>query len=96
MFVEEPDVFVVDSEGEEIVMQKYFYAVETYDGELVPLIYVSEIITEEDKDHFILISETVFSQMEYSDADKAAAMVMEHTNRNRSFPVWIEVIRVSE
>ena len=94
---QEPNVMAYNAAtGEEFEVMQYFYAVETYDEVLVPLVYASEFITTEDKDRFVVVSETVLSQMEWSEIDKGVEMVMLHVNKNREFPVWIEVIRVSD
>lgn len=93
---EEPQVFASSKDGDEVRVEQYFYAVETYDKVLVPLVYVSEVLREEDVDRLIFLSETTFSQMNAKDADAAVDIIMEFANRDRIHPVWIEVIRVSE
>lgn len=93
---EEPNVYAVDDNGEEIEVVSYFYAVETYDKVLVPLVYVSEVITDEDIEQFITLSETIISQMDFDEIERGVDMVMLNANRNRQYPVFIEVIRVTE
>ena len=93
---EEPNVYAVNSEAEAVELMSYFYAVETHDKVLVPLVYVSEVITEDDIDQFIVLSETVLPQMNYDEIEDGLDIVMTHANRNREYPVFIEVIRVSE
>lgn len=93
---EEPtQAYMVSDEGE-VEVDMYYYAAETYDGILVPLAFASEIITEEDEDQFALLTDTIFPQIEYAEADKGAEMLMLHINRNRTVPVFVEVIRVSK
>jgi len=93
---EEPNVIAIDAAGEEFEVMQYFYAVETYDKILVPLVYASEVITPEDKDQFIVVSETVLSQIEYDEIEKGVDMILLHVNKNREHAVWIEVIRVAD
>ena len=93
---EEPQVKARAADGTEVEVEQYFYAVESHDGALIPLVFVAEEITEEDKEQLISLSETVFSQMDADELDKAAEMVMLHANRNREKPVWCEVIRMSQ
>lgn len=96
VIVEEPQVAARTADGEEIEVEQYFYAVESHDGILVPLVFVAETITDEDKEQLISLCETVFSQMNADELDKGAEMVMLHANRNREKPVWVEVIRMSQ
>lgn len=92
---EEPQV-EGEMDNEEMEVEQYFTAVKTHDDVLIPLVFVAEVITDEDREQFVSLSETVFSQMDADQADKGAEMVMLHINRNREKPVWVEVIRVTE
>ncbi len=97
--VEEPigRTYMVDQDTqEEIDVQMYYYAAETYDGILVPLAFASELITEDDREQFMLLTDTIFPQIESTEIDKGAEMLMLHINKNRTLPVFVEVIRVSE
>ena len=91
----ESRAYMVSDEGE-VEIDMYYYAAETYDGVLIPLAFASEIITDEDEDQFALLTDTIFPQIESTEIDKGAEMLMIHINRNRTVPVFVEVIRVSE
>ena len=80
----------------EVQIDSYFYACETYDGVLVPFVYLSEVITQEDTEQFKLLTDTIIPQIEYSEIEKGVEMIMIHANKNRERAVYIEVIRVTE
>jgi hypothetical protein len=86
----------VAAQEAEVQIDSYFYACETYDGVLVPFVYLSEIITEADIDQFVLLTDTIIPQMEYNEIEKGVEMIMLHANRNREHAVYVEVIRVTE
>jgi len=87
--------YAVNYEAETVIeVEMYYYAAETYDKVLVPLAFASERITNDDIERFVLITETVFPQIEYEEADKGVEIMMLHLNREGGMPVWVEVIRV--
>lgn len=89
--------YMVSKDTQEVVeVDMYYYAAETHDGILVPLAFASQVITDEDEDQFVLLTETIFPQLDYAEIDKGTEMLMLHINRNRTLPVFVEVIRVSE
>jgi len=81
---------------ETIEVDMYYYAAETHDGVLIPLAFASQVITDEDEDQFVLLTETIFPQIDFDEIDKGTEMLMLHINKNRTLPVYVEVIRVSD
>lgn len=93
--VVEEEVQVAAQEAE-VQIDSYFYACETYDNVLVPFVYLSTVITDEDIEQFKLLTDTIIPQIEYSEIEKGVEMIMIHANKNRERAVYIEVIRVTE
>jgi hypothetical protein len=86
----------VAAQEAEVQLMSHYYAAETYDGVLVPFVFVSEVITEKDIEQFKMLTDTVIPQMEYNEIEKGVDMLILHANKNREYPVYIEVIRVTE
>ena len=94
--VVEEEVQVAAKEAEPVQIDSYFYACETYDKVLVPFVYLSSVITDEDIEQFKLLTDTIIPQIEYSEIEKGVEMIMIHANKNRERAVYVEVIRVTE
>ena len=81
---------------ENTVVDVYYYAIETSDEVLVPLIFASEVLTSKDKDMLAGTADAYLAHYALADIDDGVDHLMTEINTKRKFPVYIEVIRITE